>query len=103
LTQLDPDIAELISEHPCIVGFRNRIIHGYDTVDDAAVWGIAESHLPRLLDEAKNLFDRYPWHLLSPVALHPDYQQEVLKAVKARGGNKCARRWEVQAALTIQQ
>ena len=55
LSQVDPDTAELISELPRIVGFRNRIIHGYDTVDDATVWGIAESHLPRLLDEVKNL------------------------------------------------
>jgi uncharacterized protein with HEPN domain len=34
-----PDTAERIDELPRIVGFRNRIIHGYDTIDDATVWG----------------------------------------------------------------
>ena len=55
LSQVDPEIAELISELPRIVGFRNRIIHGYDTVDDATVWGIAEAHLPQLMEEVKEL------------------------------------------------
>ena len=40
---------------PRIVGFRNRIIHGYDTIDDAAVWGIVQSHLPQLLSEVETL------------------------------------------------
>lgn len=51
LSQADPEVAERITELPRIVGFRNRIIHGYDTVDDAMVWGVIESHLPRLLEE----------------------------------------------------
>ena len=38
-----------------IVGFRNRIIHGYDAVDDATVWGIVNEHLPRLLNEVQAL------------------------------------------------
>jgi uncharacterized protein with HEPN domain len=38
-----------------IVGFRNRIIHGYDTVDDATVWGIASRSLPQLLAEVETL------------------------------------------------
>ncbi|MBP8911048.1 MAG: DUF86 domain-containing protein [Phycisphaerae bacterium] len=42
-----------------IVRFRNRIIHGYDTVDDATVWGIADQYLPRLLAEVE-LFLREP-------------------------------------------
>lgn len=55
------------------------------------------------LKKALFLLDRYPWHQLSHVALHPDCQQEVLKAVKKRGGEECAKRWEVRAALTIQR
>ncbi len=51
LSRSDPTTAAAISELPRIVGFRNRIIHAYDAVDDATVWGVVESHLPRLLEE----------------------------------------------------
>lgn len=53
LDHLDPEVAGRIGELPRIVGFRNRIIHGYDTVDDAMVWGVIEAHLPRLLSEVE--------------------------------------------------
>ncbi len=55
LTQVDPATATRIEDLNRIVGFRNRIIHGYDAVDDATVWGVAESHLPRLLAEVESL------------------------------------------------
>lgn len=55
LGQVDPAVASAIQELPRVVGFRNRIIHGYDTVDDATVWGVVESHLPRLLEEIETL------------------------------------------------
>jgi len=51
LDRLDPDTAGHITELPRIVGFRNRIIHGYDTVDDAMVWGVIAAHLPKLMVE----------------------------------------------------
>jgi len=40
LERSDAAIAERIKESPRIISFRNRIIHGYDTVDDATMWGI---------------------------------------------------------------
>jgi uncharacterized protein with HEPN domain len=55
LAQADPATAAQIYQLKRIVGFRNRIIHGYDAVDDATVWGVAESHLPRLLAEVESL------------------------------------------------
>jgi uncharacterized protein with HEPN domain len=55
LTQADPATAGRIGDLNRIVGFRNGIIHGYDAVDDATVWGVAESHLPRLLEEVEQL------------------------------------------------
>lgn len=39
LSIADAALAERIDELPRIVGFRNRIIHGYDTIDNATVWG----------------------------------------------------------------
>ena len=38
LTFADPATADRIDQLHRIVGFRNRIIHGYDTIDDATVW-----------------------------------------------------------------
>lgn len=34
-----------------IVGFRNRIIHSYDSVDSSMIWAIIKKHLPPLKDE----------------------------------------------------
>jgi len=31
-----------------IVDMRNRVIHGYDKVDNAVIWGILKRHLPNL-------------------------------------------------------
>jgi uncharacterized protein with HEPN domain len=55
LSQADSAVASRITELSRIVSFRNRIIHGYDALDDATVWGVAESHLPRLVQEAESL------------------------------------------------
>jgi uncharacterized protein with HEPN domain len=51
LDRLDPSTASRISELRRIVDFRNRVIHGYDTVDDTVVWGVVEKHLPLLVTE----------------------------------------------------
>jgi len=55
LPQADPTVAARISELHRIVSFRNRIIHGYDAIDDAAVWGVAAGDLPRLIEEVEAL------------------------------------------------
>lgn len=55
LSQKDGETAGRIHELPRIVGFRNRIIHGYDDIDDATVWGIAADHLPKLVAEVELL------------------------------------------------
>ena len=57
LDRTDPPTAARISELRRIVDFRNRIIHGYDTVDDTVVWGIVERHLPALVKEAIGLLE----------------------------------------------
>lgn len=58
LTRLErqtPKLAGRIAALPRIVGFRNRIIHGYDAIDHATVWGVINGHLPALLAEAEVL------------------------------------------------
>ena len=44
----DPTLHERIPELPRMVGLRNRIMHGYDTVDDAIVWDIVLTKVPGL-------------------------------------------------------
>ena len=38
-----------------LLDFRNRLIHGYDTVDDEIVWGVVENHLPPLVAQLEAL------------------------------------------------
>ena len=55
LSKHAPHLAERISEHPLIVGFRNVVVHGYYLVEHESVWGTIQSDLPRLLDEVEAL------------------------------------------------
>ncbi len=34
-----------------IIGLRNQIIHGYDSVSDENIWGIVINHIPKLKQE----------------------------------------------------
>lgn len=54
----DPATAARIDDLRRIVGFRNRIIHGTDVLDDATVWGVIEGRLPRLIEQVKALLDQ---------------------------------------------
>jgi uncharacterized protein with HEPN domain len=40
-----------------IISMRNRVIHGYDKIDDAIIWGTIVRHLPNLKLEINNLLD----------------------------------------------
>jgi uncharacterized protein with HEPN domain len=37
-----------------IVGFRNRLIHAYDSIDNSIVWAIIKKHLPELQQEIED-------------------------------------------------
>jgi uncharacterized protein with HEPN domain len=41
-----------------IIGFRNKIAHGYDIVEDELVWGIIINHLPVLKKEVESLLNK---------------------------------------------
>jgi uncharacterized protein with HEPN domain len=38
-----------------IVGLRNQIIHGYDSISDENIWAILVNHLPKLRSEVDDL------------------------------------------------
>ena len=40
-----------------IIGLRNQIIHGYDSVSDENIWAIITSHLPKLKVEIEKLIE----------------------------------------------
>ena len=53
IEKLDPKID--ISSKKQIINMRNRVIHGYDKIDDEIVWGTIVRHLPTLKTEISNL------------------------------------------------
>jgi uncharacterized protein with HEPN domain len=44
----DPDVILLLPGLRRIVGMRNRIIHGYDSVDDELLWQTIQNNVPSL-------------------------------------------------------
>jgi len=46
-----PELAERLPEIRRIIGMRNRIIHGYDAVDDELVWDTVQRKIPPLLEQ----------------------------------------------------
>lgn len=41
-------LSQRIHEYRKIIGFRNLVAHGYDTIDDAALWDLSINHVPEL-------------------------------------------------------
>lgn len=38
-----------------IISFRNRLVHAYDSIDNAIVWMILRNHLPKLKKEISKI------------------------------------------------
>jgi uncharacterized protein with HEPN domain len=53
----DPDFP--IEEASRIVGLRNQIIHGYDSISDENLWAIIVNHLPKLRLKIDELTKEY--------------------------------------------
>jgi uncharacterized protein with HEPN domain len=50
-----PEFKGRITDERLVIGFRNRLIHGYFNVDDETVWNTVENDVPRLRDEVTAL------------------------------------------------
>lgn len=46
--QLEPGIADRIPDLHDIVGLRNRLAHGYESIDDRIIWDVVHDRLPAL-------------------------------------------------------
>ncbi len=57
LARVNQLLAQEISDHRRIIGFRNVLIHGYAEVDNRMVWDIVRTKLPNLLSEASALLE----------------------------------------------
>ena len=55
ISRYDAETASRISEHQRIIAFRNRLIHGYDLLDDELVWETVKAEVPMLLSEVEGL------------------------------------------------
>jgi uncharacterized protein with HEPN domain len=44
-----------ISSKKQIIDMRNRVIHGYDRIDNEIIWGTIVRHLPKLKQEIETL------------------------------------------------
>lgn len=53
----DEELEEQIPAIPRIVALRNRVIHGYDTVDDEIVWDIVQNKVPALRSQLQDLLN----------------------------------------------
>ncbi len=47
----DGSVGTHVSHLRQIVGLRNRLIHGYDVVDQQIVWSVVRDELPALIEE----------------------------------------------------
>lgn len=48
LDHIEPEYRHRYPDMGKIIGMRNRIIHGYDSVDDSIVWDAVSNHVPTL-------------------------------------------------------
>ncbi len=53
IEKLDPTVN--ITAKKLIISMRNRVIHGYDKIDNEIIWGTIVRHLPKLKIEIENL------------------------------------------------
>ncbi len=59
LARVSPEAFAAITHARRIVDFRNQLTHEYPTVDDALVWAIVETDVPRLRQECAALMERF--------------------------------------------
>ena len=55
LETADASVTETFPELRKIVGMRNRIVHGYDSVDEELIWDVVQNRLPLLKQQVDAL------------------------------------------------
>ncbi len=57
LQRMDSALADGLGDYPQMIAFRNIVVHGYEAIDDAIVWGIIQNEVPRLARAARAEID----------------------------------------------
>jgi len=57
----DASIEKTVPELPRVVGLRNRLIHGYDNVDDQILWDLVQNKIPSLAAKLAALLRENGW------------------------------------------
>jgi uncharacterized protein with HEPN domain len=60
LRDTDAETFAQFSQAPRIIGFRNRLIHCYNAIDQEAVWDVVQRHLPALVTAIERLLPPTP-------------------------------------------
>jgi len=50
---LDPSLADRVTDVRPIIAFRNRLADGYSKIDPGEVWGICQNDVPKLIEEVR--------------------------------------------------
>ncbi|MFM2082460.1 MAG: hypothetical protein RL380_1151 [Verrucomicrobiota bacterium] len=50
-------MTEAFPELRKIIGLRNRIVHGYDNLDEELVWDVVQNRLPALRAQVESLLE----------------------------------------------
>jgi|AntAceMinimDraft_15_1070371.scaffolds.fasta_scaffold27136_3 uncharacterized protein with HEPN domain len=56
INKIDPDVA--VSSKREIINMRNKVIHGYDMVEDIVIWQTIHNSLPQLKEEIQKILQK---------------------------------------------
>jgi uncharacterized protein with HEPN domain len=54
-SELDESVSDALPQLRAVIGMRNRIIHGYDKIDDELIWLTAARRVPELRTQLEAL------------------------------------------------
>ncbi len=57
LARIDPTLAARVPNHKQIIGFRNVLVHGYQTLSSERVWEAVQNELPALTQTLEALLE----------------------------------------------
>jgi len=55
VSRIDESLLDSIDDWRSIIGFRNVIAHGYDSLEDEIVWDAVQRNIPELIVELEKL------------------------------------------------
>jgi len=63
VSRIDESLLDSIGCWRSIIGFRNVIAHGYDSLEDEIVWDAVQRNIPELIVELEKLLKCFSFHI----------------------------------------